>query len=96
MYWSLCIYSCQLFALLSSISDLPTHSLDHLIGNKHIGLHLSKHIYADDNSDYDYVLVYCLPYVVSLRTDHSLPFPQHQKQCLLGKSRCSVIFFFIV
>lgn len=94
VYWSLCIYSCQLFALLSSVSDLPTQSFDHLIGNKHIGLHLSKHIYADDNSDYDYVLVYCLPYVVSLRTDHSLPFPQHLKQCLLGKSRCSVIFFF--
>lgn len=50
MYWSLCINSCQ---LLSSISDLPTHSLDHLIDN--------KHIYADDNNDYDYVLGYCLP-----------------------------------
>lgn len=58
MYWSLCINSCQ---LLSSISDLPTHSLDHLIDNKHIGLHFSKHIYADDNNDYDYVLGYCLP-----------------------------------
>lgn len=45
-------------ALLSSISDLPTHSLDHLTDNKHFGLHLSKHIRADDNNDY--VLEYCL------------------------------------
>lgn len=80
-------------ALLSSISDLPTHSLDHLTDNKHFGSHLSKHICADDNNDY--VLEYCLSQDVSfLRTDHSLPFPQHLKQCLLGKSRCSLFFFY--
>lgn len=84
-----CIKSCQLFALLSSISDLPTHSLDHLTDNKHFGLHLSN-ISVQMTTMIMYLNIVC-PRMWAFweQTIH-----YHFANCLLGKSRCSVIFFF--